>query len=434
MDDTINSIDTSVDWDEEVRQAVLELEEMEASGTFDSGIDSNSNNIIDESSENEDLGNSRLEPPKAREKQVPNNQKQVAKRNLTYYKCGRSSCKYFAYDSRIVSEHFQSQHMDKPFKTDLDKHNRYAISKLKKRAIVGKRDNHKKAASRGIMYYKCSVLSCKYFAYDPAVVIQHYQTEHIDTNMLKNNRRIHYQCNFCDYCPIRKSDLQKHLKSVHKSDPDSYQLEIKSQAVEDASSSRKIVNIILSHIKKTITLKTFDCDICDGKFIEKSLLLVHQVCFHLKVKVSKCLLCPFYDPSAVERFGENPFIISKHIMDVHKPKPQYQYCYSCKLCPFTSPATEKVENHLLYQHFQETHQNYYSPKLKSTSKCSRIQDRNRKSYRSKNCSQPRIKKKRGTPKQKPFEVEDENQEMTAYELIRHRNIQERAALFKTLQL
>lgn len=287
----------------------------------------------------------------------------------------------------------------------------------------------------GFKDYKCT--SCNYAAYEAKAIYRHFEVEH--------NKKFRYKCNFCDYCTLDRINVQRHLRRVHRKAANLFVKQVEKKPCHGKTIKKKVEKgstLPISHILRKKIIKTFNCKSCKGRFASKALLFVHQASFHLRIRISKCIMCQYSDPLRGTSLYNQAFTITRHIMEVHKPELKYENKYYCKICSFSASVMKKVKIHYLDVHLKTPLCNkvkstfrYTQPHgwardgiKKKISRCtgSSEQRKEDKTRANKNC-------RANTKTDKNAKI-DVSQEISDYERLRQRNIQERFKIFDQLQI
>lgn len=174
---------------------------------------------------------------------------------------------------------------------------------------------------------------------------------------------------------------------------------------------------------------SFNCNSCGGRFVAKELLFIHKASSHLGLRISKCIVCEFSDPSKEKTVSNQAFAIMTHILEAHKSDIKYKTQYNCKTCPFSASSLEQVKIHFNREHLKANNctkrpnvclDTKSLTRVKNTAACSKLSEKG-------------IQIGRRTNTGSSMNIE-EIQEIANDEILCERNINERPHLLNKSQL
>ena len=140
-----------------------------------------------------------------------------------------------------------------------------------------------------------------------------------------------FKCEICEHKTGRKSDLKKHVESVHE--------EKKFNCnICDYKTTRNYN--LKKHIESVHEgIKPFKCNNCDFEFAEKGKLKKHIESVHERIKPYKCNICEFETATNSD--------LKRHIDSVHIKIKRFE----CSICDFKT-----AENFQLKTHIESVHE------------------------------------------------------------------------------
>ena len=120
-----------------------------------------------------------------------------------------------------------------------------------------------------------------------------------------------WECDICGYSPIRRADLQSHIKKVHS------------------------------------TIKAFKCDFCEYASNDKRNITIHEKAVHLKIKDCICKICD-------QAFSHSQ-TLNRHMRTQHGTLKEY----NCNLCDHGVSTRLMLEMHKVKAHGEEDNLKYF---------------------------------------------------------------------------
>lgn len=142
-----------------------------------------------------------------------------------------------------------------------------------------------------------------------------------------SNCREKYKCTQCDYKSADKSNLNKHIKTVHDNVKD-----IKCTQCDFKCSIKSDLN---RHIKAVHDkLKDIECTQCDFKCSTKGSLKIHIKAVHNKIKDIECPQCDFKCSTKTH--------LNRHIKQVHNKIKDFE----CPQCDYKCSTKGHLDRHI----------------------------------------------------------------------------------------
>lgn len=161
-------------------------------------------------------------------------------------------------------------------------------------------------------------------------------------NHIKNEM---HQCKECNYKSRYKSDLKKHIRSVHTKDIDWFKCELCDYKAKFKSDLKR--HIICLHTTKD-NIKWFKCKFCDYKAKLKGHLTSHIYCIHThneaEINWFKCQFCNYK--------AKIRGTLKDHILQVHT-HPEDINWFKCEQCDYKAKCKKDLKRHIIRLHTKE---------------------------------------------------------------------------------